>query len=123
MNRDKQYDEIILTVKNAFAENAGTELDGDLAVIDVNDLDHIAEQVAEVLCDKGYCIASEVAKVIFVGTLEAIEKGIAEANERVERSTINLDFREVLVHTGEMYAGHIGLAITEVFRKYTEEEK
>ena len=55
--------------------------------------------------------------------LEAIETGTAEANNKVVNSTSNLDLRAVLVHTGEMYAGCIGMAIVKVIKKYMEEEK
>lgn len=55
--------------------------------------------------------------------LEAIEIGTAEANNKVVNSTTNLDFRDLLVHTGEMYAGCVGMAIAEVIKKYTEEVK
>ena len=54
--------------------------------------------------------------------LEAIETGTAEANSKVENSTSNLDLRALLVHTGEMYAGHVGMAICKVIKKYTEGE-
>lgn len=54
--------------------------------------------------------------------LVAIETGTAEANNKVVNSTTNLDFRDLLVHTGEMYAGCIGMAVCEVIKKYTEGE-
>lgn len=52
--------------------------------------------------------------------LEAIETGTAEANNKVVNSTSNLELRALLVHTGEMYAGCVGMAICEVIKKYTE---
>ena len=52
----------------------------------------------------------------------AIETGTAEANDKVINSTTNLDFRDLLVHTGEMYAGCIGMAICQVIKKYTGSE-
>ena len=54
--------------------------------------------------------------------LEAIEIGTEKAKNRVENSVTNLDLRDVLMHTGEVYAGCIGLAICEVIKKYTEGE-
>ena len=62
-------------------------------------------------------------EVLFNEIAQALEKGVAEANEKIINSTKNLDFRDVLVHTGEMYAGHIGKNICEIFKKYTEEVK
>lgn len=52
--------------------------------------------------------------------LQAIEKGVANANETVIKSTKNLDLRALIMHTGEMYAGHIGKAICEIIKKHTE---
>ena len=54
--------------------------------------------------------------------LIAIEKGTKDANDRVITNTTLPDFREVLLHTGNMYAGCIGKAICEVIKKYTEGE-
>ena len=52
--------------------------------------------------------------------LVAIETGIAEANKKVPHTTNALGLRDLLVHTGEMYAGCIGMAICKVIKKYTE---
>lgn len=57
---------------------------------------------------------------ILAEIFEAIEIGTKEGNTKVVNSTTNLDFREVLLHTGEMYAGCIGMAICKVIKKYTE---
>lgn len=54
--------------------------------------------------------------------LEAIEIGTENANNKVVNSTTNLGLRDLLVHTGEMYAGCVGMAIVEVIKKYTEGE-
>ena len=48
----------------------------------------------------------------------AIETGTAKANNNVVNSIKNLDFRDLAVHTGEMYAACIGTAICEVIKKY-----
>lgn len=50
---DEQKDEIILTVKNAFAANSGWA-DEDAYVIDCNDVDHIAQETADNLNKVGY---------------------------------------------------------------------
>lgn len=55
--------------------------------------------------------------------LVAIETGTTEATNKVVNSTKVLDFREILIHTGNMYAGCIGKAICEVIKKYTVEVK
>jgi hypothetical protein len=52
--------------------------------------------------------------------LVAIETGTTEATIKVINSTKILDFRAVLIHTGEMYSGCIGMAICQVIKKYTE---
>lgn len=83
----------------------------------------IEEYVAEVLVEKGYRKASEIAREIFNSIMNALEKGVKEANKVVENSTIDSEFRAVLLHAGEMYAGHIGKAICDVFREYTEDRK
>ena len=62
-------------------------------------------------------------ETIFREILIAIETGTTEATNIVVNSTTVLDFRKILIHTGEMYAGCIGKAICEVFKKYTEEVK
>jgi hypothetical protein len=54
--------------------------------------------------------------------LVAIETGTTEATIKIINSTTTLDFREVLIHTGEMYSGCIGMAICKVIKKYTEGE-
>ena len=54
--------------------------------------------------------------------LEAIEIGTENANNKVVNSTTNLGLRDLLVHTGEIYAGGIGMAICQVIKKYTGED-
>lgn len=54
--------------------------------------------------------------------LIAIEKGTEEADDRVITKTTLLNFREILLRTGNMYAGCIGMAICKVIKKYTEGE-
>lgn len=62
-------------------------------------------------------------EVLFNEINQALENGLAKANEVITNSTTVLDFREILLHTNEMCAGYIGKAICEVFKKYTEEGK
>lgn len=62
-------------------------------------------------------------EVLFNEINEALEKGVAEANKTITNSTTVQPLRDVLLHTGEMYAGYIGKTIIEVFKKYTEEGK
>jgi hypothetical protein len=54
--------------------------------------------------------------------LEAIEIGTENAHNKVVNSTTNLGLRDLLVHTGEIYAGCIGMAICEVIKKYIGED-
>lgn len=66
--------------------------------------------------------ASDVAREIFEETMQAIEKGVAEGSEKIINSLTNEGLRALLIPTGEAYAGYIGKAICEVFKKYTEDE-
>ena len=59
---------------------------------------------------------------IFIEVMQAIEKGVAEGHERVGKSDVK-HLRDLIIGTGEAYAGYIGMAICEVFKKYTEGEK
>lgn len=70
--------------------------------------------------EKGYRKASEVAKEIFEEIVKAIEKGVAEGHERVGKSDVK-HLRDLIIGTGEGYAGYIGMAICEVFKKYESE--
>lgn len=75
--------------------------------------------LAEALYNAGYRKASDVAREIFEEVMQALEKGIAEANKTIlDKTRI---FTEELICTGEMYAGHIGKSICEVFKKYESE--
>lgn len=59
MNKEKQIEEMILTVKNAVADNAAIDREEDSIMLDGNDLDHAAEQTAEALYETGYRKRSE----------------------------------------------------------------
>ena len=65
--REKQIEEIILIVKGTVADNAAIDFEKDRILFDGNDLDHLAEQIAEHITAKGYRKASEVAREIFEG--------------------------------------------------------
>ena len=54
MSKASHIEEIILIVKSAVAANATIDFDKDTITLDGNDLDHIAEQVAEALYEKNY---------------------------------------------------------------------
>ncbi len=72
------------------------------------------------LYNAGYRKKSDVAREIFVDVMEAVEKAIAEANKTITDKT-SPHISEILVSTGQMYAGHIGKSICEVFKKYESE--
>ena len=61
-------------------------------------------------------------EIILSEILGAIETGTAEANNKVINSTTLPDLRDVLLHTGNIYAGYIEKAVVEVIKKYTEGE-
>ena len=55
--------------------------------------------------------------------LKAVEKGVAETNETIIEITTELEFRRVLLKTGNFYKMNIIEAINNVYIKYTEEGK
>lgn len=79
--------------------------------------DYMQDRYAESLYKAGYRKAPEFAAEIFAEIMQAIEKGVAEAQEKVNRNTYLIN---LLSSAGKMYAGHIGAAIVEVFKKYAE---
>ena len=81
----------------------------------------LAMYYAKRACNNGYRKASDVAREIFEEVMQASESGVADAEGTVNRSTKRFAFREVLLHTGRMYSGHIGKAICEVFKRYESE--
>ncbi len=70
---DEQKDEIILTVKNAFAANSGWA-DEDAYVIDCNDVDHIAQETADNLNKAGYHKIDENCAVITKAELKEYQR-------------------------------------------------
>ena len=61
MTREQQKDKIIEIVKNAIADNTvvGNGED-DIIALDCNDVDHIAEEVAEVVCRKIHFLENQL---------------------------------------------------------------
>lgn len=61
MNREKQKDEIIEIIKRAIADNTviGNGED-DIIALDCNDVDHIAEEVAEIICRKIHFLENQL---------------------------------------------------------------
>ena len=113
MNKDKRVEEMLCDIEGAELEFSKLKR----PVLDVE------EYVAEALIEKGYRQESEIAEELFNNIMNALEKGVEEANDVVKNSTIDSEFRAVLLHAGEMYAGHIGKAICDVFRGCTEDRK
>lgn len=73
MNKEQQKDEIILSVKKAIGVNSYyTEADNFL--IDSNDVDHIAEQSAEMLYNAGYRKIDENCAVITKAELKEYKR-------------------------------------------------
>jgi hypothetical protein len=77
--------------------------------------------IAERLYEADYRKTQDVVCEILEDVMCAIENGVAEANKLITDSTSQLS--DMLIGTGEMYAGHIGKAIVDVFRKYGNEDR
>lgn len=54
--------------------------------------------------------------------LDAIEKGVAEATKKVQKHPVlqTVGLQKLLIETGEMYGGCIGMSILEVISKYMD---
>ncbi len=82
-NKEQIKDEIILTVKKAIGANSYYTED-DNVLIDSNDIDHIAEQTAEIIYNAGYRktftsdFASDTQKAYKEGYIKGIEEREAE---------------------------------------------
>lgn len=88
MKEEQIKDEIILTVKKAIGVNSYNTED-DNFLIDSNDIDHIAEQTAEIIYNAGY---RKTFTSIFVSNpqrafKEGYVKGIEEQKAEIERLT------------------------------------
>lgn len=64
----------------------------------------------------GYRKASDVAREIFEGVMQAIEEGTKNATSTLKQSITTHE--KLLVSTGEMYSGFVGKAIYQFFKKY-----
>lgn len=77
MTKEQQKDKIIEIVKNAIADNTvvGNGED-DIIALDCNDVDHIAEEVAEAVCCQGLAV-EKVKRFLFVedGSVDTDELG------------------------------------------------
>lgn len=86
INEERQKDEIILIVKQAFNANSGWA-DEDAYVIDSNDVYHTAKETAEALYNAGYrkTFTSELASETQKAYKEGYIKGIEETEAEIER--------------------------------------
>lgn len=109
--RDKQIEEMAIVLSDGGCRKCDCDANGRFNCKLLYD--------AELLYNAGYRKASDVAREIFEEVMQALEKGVAEANKTIlDKTRI---FTEELICTGEMYAGHIGKSICEVFKKYESE--
>ncbi len=121
MNRDKQIEEIILIVKGAVADNAAIDFEKDRILLDGNDLDHLAEQIAEHTTVKGYRKASEVAREIFEDCHNTLIKILDTVRDGLDKAIREGNEDAKLVHIGtEETVKCIILIFAELKKKYTE---
>ena len=77
MTKEQQKDKIIEIVKKAIADNTvvGNGED-DIIALDCNDVDHIAEEIAEEVCCRGLAV-EKVKKFLFIedGSVDTDELG------------------------------------------------
>ena len=101
MKKTQIKDEIMIVVKEAVRENTTlVAVDWELAELDCNDVDHIAEMVADNLYNAGYrktftsALASDTQKAF----KEGYEKGKVEQNAEFERIKIELRSKVDYIH-------------------------
>ena len=78
MTKEQQKDKIIEIVKKAIDDNSVTAYgEDDIVSIDGDDVDHIAEEVAEEVCCQGLAV-EKVKKFLFVedGSVDTDELGV-----------------------------------------------
>ena len=114
MNEEKQIEEIVLTVKTSVVDNALILSEEDRIILDGNDLDHAAEQTAEVLTAKNYRKASEVAREV-IGKLE---QEIAKCFQKCFKWEGNTPERREMLN----YNAHIKILFAELKKKNTERD-
>ena len=99
MTKEQQKDKIIEIVKKAIDENSLHDYDKEsgeiIAQIDSDDVDHIAEEVAEEVCCQGLA-AEKVKKFLFV------EDGSVDTDELGRQLEKNLEIAIVVYRQGSM---------------------
>ena len=88
MNKEQQKDEVILIVKKAIDANTEQHfVDDDTVYIDGNDVDHIAEQVADEVYATGYrkTSTSDLAS----DTQKAFKEGYEKARNETAKEILN----------------------------------
>lgn len=103
-----------IDVENIRLTAVGTvDEDGDI-LVSVRDVKRAIDQTPAV-----DVVPRTEIETIFDETMQAIEKGIAEANEATSNKTQIEDIKSLLICTGQIYAGYIGKSICQVFKKHT----
>lgn len=96
MTKEQQKDKIIEIVKKAIDDNT---VDGsgedDIIALDCNDVDHIAEEVAEKVCYQGLAV-EKVKKFLF------IEDGSVDTDELGRQLENNLEIAIVVYRQGSV---------------------
>lgn len=96
MTKEQQKDKIIEIVKSVIADNT---VDGngedDIIALDCNDVDRIAEEVAEEVCCQGLAVG-KVKKFLFV------EDGSVDTDELGRQLEKNLEIAIVVYRQGSM---------------------
>ena len=99
MTKEQQKDKIIEIVKKAIAENSlydyDKESDEVIAQIDGDDVDHIAEEVAEAVCCQGLAV-EKVERFLFV------EDGSVDTDELSRQLEKNPKIAIVVYRQGSM---------------------
>lgn len=96
MTKEQQKDKIIEIVKKVIADNTvvGNGED-DIIALDCNDVDHIAEEVAEEVCCQGRAV-EKVERFLFV------EDGSVDTDELGRQLEKNLEIAIVVYRQGSM---------------------
>ena len=96
MTKEQQKDKIIEIVKRAIDDNTvvGNGED-DIIALDCNDVDHIAEEVAEEVCCQAFTV-EKVKKFLF------IEDGSVDTDELGRQLEKNLEIAIVVYRQGSM---------------------
>lgn len=114
MTKEQQNGKIIKIVKNAIADNTvvGNGED-DIIALDCNDVDHIAEEVAE----KGYDLYASV----FGNEIESLKRGIKELQD--ENAVLNRECNDYCAKIDQLQAKHADLKrVNEAIQKATAQD-